>query len=434
MRRVVFAFVLALAFPATASAHATLESTTPSFRQELQRGPSVVRLHFDQQVKLLPGAIRVLNGVGTDFAGPARVSGTDVVASVRPLKLGAYTVRWQAISADSHVVSGVWTFGVRVPAPAVENAYGAGGPTTQEHVVRWIWFLGLALTIGALGLRLVVLRGLAVPRPLERRIAVAAGIGAVLALHGGIVAFSLRAEDALQLPFGRFLYGDLSPMAQTRFGVAFVTMTLVFALVLALVFLSWLLDRVDLQVPAFALAVVFAGGLSLSGHDAVDAGSSWKTEIADWVHLSAASLWVGALATMAALLWSGAPELRRIAFMRFSRLATVLIALVLGAGTYLAIVRLPHLADLWSTRYGVVLIVKVGLVCFALLWGAFHHFVVRPALDRADTGFLSRIGRSLVGESLVGMAVLLTAAVLVDSKPPARLTPTTQQGAAARVP
>ena len=52
------------------------------------------------------------------------------------------------ISADSHVVSGVWTFGVGVPAPAVENAYGAGGPTTEEHVVRWIWFLGLALTIG----------------------------------------------------------------------------------------------------------------------------------------------------------------------------------------------------------------------------------------------------------------------------------------------
>ena len=38
---------------------------------------------------------------------------------------------------------------------------------------------------------------------------------------------------------------------------------------------------------------------------------------------------------------------------------------------------------------------KIGLVCVALAWGAFHHFVVRPALDRADDGFLSRIGRSL---------------------------------------
>ena len=82
--------------------------------------------------------------------------------------------------------------------------------------------------------------------------------------------------------------------------------------------------------------------------------------------------------------------------------------------------RLPHLSDLWSQGYGRVLLVKLGLVCFALLWGAFHHTVVRPALDRADAGFLARIGRSLVGETLVGLAVLLLAAVLVDSKPPAR--------------
>jgi copper transport protein len=423
MRRVALVALVALAFPATAMAHATLEKTTPGFRQEVKQAPAEIRLHFDQRVKLIPGAVKVLSSDGKNHAGAARVEGTELVAPVSSLKTGAYTVRWHALSADSHVVSGVWTFGVRVPAPAVTDAYGAGGPTRTEDVVRWLWFLGLALTIGALGLRLIVLRGLSVPRPLERRIAVAAGLGCVAALQAGIAAFSLRAEDALQLPFGRFLYGDLSPLAQTRFGVAFVTMTLVFALVLALVYLSWLLDRVEFLVPAFALAVVFAGGLSVSGHDAVDPGSSWKTEIADWVHLSAASLWIGGLATMALLLWSGAPELRRAAFLRFSRLATVLIALVLAAGTYIAIVRLPHLSDLWSTSYGRVLVVKVSLVGCALLWGAFHHFVVVPAIERADLGFLSRIGRSLIGESMVGVAVLLVAAVLVDSKPPPRPAP-----------
>ncbi|HUZ82933.1 MAG TPA: CopD family protein [Gaiellaceae bacterium] len=420
MRRALPVLLLALTFPAAASAHATLESTTPTFGTEVQQGPAQIRLHFDQRVKLLPGAIKVLNGVGKNFAGPARVEGTSVVAPVRALKLGAYTVRWQAISADSHVVSGVWTFGVRIPAPSVSDAYGAGGPTRIEDIVRWVWFLGLALTIGALGLRLIVLRGLAVPPELERKIAVAAGLGAVVTLQAGIAAFSLRAEDALRLPFGKFLYGDLSPMTATRFGTAFVTMTLGFALVLALVFLSWLLDRVDFLVPAFILSLVLAGGLSLSGHDAVDPGSSWKTELADWVHISAASLWVGALGTMAALLWFGAPQLRREAFARFSRLATVLIALVLTAGIYLSIARLPHLRDLWAESYGQVLLVKIGLVCVALAWGGFHHFAVRPAIDRADTGLLSRIGRSLIGESLVGIAVLLVAAILVDSRPPAQ--------------
>jgi len=420
MRRLLLIGVVALAFPAVASAHATLRYTTPKFGTELQRGPTQIGLHFDQLVKVLPGSIKVMNGVGKQFALSSRTEGRSVVAAVRPLKLGAYTVRWRAISADSHVVSGVWTFGVRVPAPAVANAYGAGGPTTIEHLVRWLWFVGLALTIGSLGLRLIVLRGLAVPRALERRIVVASGLGAVISLQAGIAAFSLRSEDALQLPFSRFLYGDLSPMAATRFGQAFVVMTLGFALVLALLFLAWLLDRTDLLVPAFVLAVLFAGGLSWSGHDALDPGSSWKTAIADWVHIAAASIWIGGLATMVGLVWYGAPELRRQAFLNFSRMATVLIALVLAAGTYLSIVRLPHLHDLWTESYGRVLLVKIGLVCFALLWGAFHHFVVAPALERADTGFLTRIGRSLAGESLVGVAVLLVAAVLVDSKPPPR--------------
>jgi len=420
MRRMVVVIFAALAFPAAASAHATLRSTTPHFARELQRGPAVIALHFDQEVKILPGAIKVLNDKGRDFAGVARVEGTSVVAPVRKLPTGPYTVRWQAISADSHVVSGVWTFGVRVPAPPVTEAYGAAGPTDTEAVVRWIWFLGLALTLGALGFRLICLRGLEVPRALDRKIAVAAGLGCVVSLQAGIAAFSLRAEDALQLPFGRFLYGDLSPMAQTRFGEAFVTMTLGFALVLGLVYLAWLLDRVTFLVPAFVLSLVFVAGLSVSGHDAVDPGSSWKTEIADWVHLSGASLWIGGLATMGVLLWTGAPELRRPAFANFSQLATVTIALVLAAGTYLGIVRLPHLHDLWTTGYGQVLLVKLALVSLALLWGAFHKFVIGPALQRGDAGFLSRIGRSLIGESIVGMAVLLVAAVLVDAKPPPR--------------
>jgi copper transport protein len=423
MRRFAAVALVALAVPAAASAHATLRSTQPHFGKELRQGPTVIRLTFDQTVRILPGAVKVLNTRGRNFAVASNVQGTQLVARVKTLPAGAYTVRWQAISADSHVVSGVWTFGVRVKALPISEAYGAGGPTNTEAIVRWIWFLGLALTIGALGFRLICLRRLPVPRELDRKIAVAAGLGCVVSLQAGIAAFSLRAEDALQLPFGRFLYGDLSPMAQTRFGEAFVTMTLGFALVLGLVYLAWLLDRVVFLVPAFALSLVFVAGLSVSGHDAVDPGSSWKTEIADWVHLSGASLWIGGLATMAALLWFGAPELRRPAFANFSQLATVVIALVLAAGTYLGIVRLPHLSDLWTTGYGRVLIVKLAFVSLALLWGAFHKFVIGPALDRADGGFLSRIGRSLIGESIVGMAVLLVAAVLVDSKPPPRPVP-----------
>jgi putative copper resistance protein D len=169
---------------------------------------------------------------------------------------------------------------------------------------------------------------------------------------------------------------------------------------------------------AFAIALGFASGLSLSGHSAVDAGASWKSQLADWVHLSAASLWLGGLVTMLVAVWPVAPALRRVAFLRFSRFATVLVALIVCAGVYLSVLRLPHVSDLWTASYGHVLLVKLALVSVALAWGAFHHVIVRPALERGGDVLLGRVGRSLAGESLVGMAVLLAAAVLVDSAPP----------------
>jgi putative copper export protein len=175
-------------------------------------------------------------------------------------------------------------------------------------------------------------------------------------------------------------------------------------------------------VPALVLSLGLLSGLSFSGHDAVDPGSWVATEIADWVHISAASLWLGGLLSLA-VCWSAAADLRRAVFIRFSRLATVLVGLVLAAGTYLAIVRIPHLGDLWTQPYGVVLLVKICLVTAAVVWGGVHHFLVRPRLASADSGALGRIGRSLAGESMIGVAVLLAAAILVDSKPPPRPSP-----------
>jgi copper transport protein len=422
MRRLaLLGLLVALAVPAGAWAHATLKAESPCFQQELASGPRVVRLQFDQIVNL--PSIQVLDVHGVNHAGAAVVSGRNVRAPVARLPKGAYTVRWHILSSDGHVVSGVWTFGVGVAAPPPTEAYGATGPTRTEHVVRWLYFVALALTIGALGFRLIVLRGLAVPPALEKRVLLLAGAGVVGVLEVGIAAFLLRCEDVLQLPFGKYLYGDLSPISEgTRYGKAFVAMTLGFALVAAFVYLAWLLERTVLLVPAFLLAVGFAAGLSLSGHDAVDPGSSWKSELADWVHLVAVSLWIGGLVALVLAVWPAAPGLRRRVFVRFSRLATGLVALALAAGTYLAIVRLPAFHDLWRAGYGQVLLVKLALVSLALAWGAVHHFFVRPALARAGDGFLARVGRSVAGEAAVGIAVLLVAAILTDSKPPPQPT------------
>jgi copper transport protein len=412
MRRALLVTTLfALALPAEALAHATLERTSPGFEQRLQTSPRTVQLHFDQYIKALPRSVQLFSTRGAIPVARIRDDGLTLEANLPHLRKGGYTIRWHAMSGDGHVVSGVFTFGVRAPAPAPTAAFGASGPTRTEDVVRWLYFLSLAVLVGGLGFRLLVAR-----RRLPGRFFALTGIGAFATLNVGIAAFLLRAEDALQLPLGRLLYGDLSPIARTRFGTAFIVMTLGFALVTALLFLAWLTDRDVFLWPAFLVGLAFISGLSLSGHSAADRGSSWKSELADWAHLSAACLWIGGLVQLTLVVWPLLPDARRVTLLAFSRLATVCVGVLLLAGVYLSILRLPELNDLWTTGYGQVLLVKIGLVGLAFAWGGLHQLVAVPAAS--DGRLLPRLRASLVGESMVGMIVLLVAAVLVNAKPP----------------
>ena len=410
-RALLVATVCVLALPAQAFAHATLERTSPVFEQRLPVSPRTVTLHFDQYIERLPHAIRLYSARGELAVPRIRDKGRDLVATVPQLRAGGYTIRWHALSGDGHVVSGVFTFGVRAKAPAPTAAFGASGPTRTEDVVRWLYFLSLALLVGGLGFRLLVAR-----RPLPGRFFAIVGFGAFATLNVGIAGFLLRAEDALQLPFGRLLYGDLSPIVRTRFGTAFIAMTLGFAAVAALVFLAWLTDRDVFLWPAFLVGLGFASGLSLSGHSAADAGSSWTSELADWAHLSAAILWIGGLLQLVAVVWPLLPEARRATLLAFSRLATVCVGVLLAAGVYLSILRLPQLDDLWTTGYGQILLVKISLVALAFAWGGLHQLRAVPVVARGGT--LPRLRASIAGESMVGMIVLLVAAILVNANPP----------------
>ncbi|TML72832.1 MAG: hypothetical protein E6G11_04485, partial [Actinobacteria bacterium] len=295
------------------------------------------------------------------------------------------------------------------------EAVGASGTTWKDDAARWGLFAALALVIGPLLFRLVILRG-AVPPALEHRFHLLTTVATFSAINVGIAAFVIRASNALQLPFGDLIYGDLEPFAQkTRAGEAFLVMTFGLGTVAGLLLLAWVFDRLDLRWPALLLSIALASGLSFSGHQATEPNSSWLSEIADWLHLVAASVWVGGVVTLAFVVWPLAPRLRRRAFLGFSRIAVVLVGVMVLAGAYLALVRLPEVSDLWQTRYGQLLLVKSAIVFLALSWGGFHHMFVRP---RLEAGEQPRVRPSLIGESTVAIVVLLVAAVLANGAPP----------------
>lgn len=420
MRRTLpVALLAALVLPGSAAAHATLIHATPGEQSRLEVAPTEIVLRYDQAVTPPPDAIVVLAADGRRLSGPVTRAraGTELRTRVRGLAVGEpYTVRWRELSADGHIGTGVFTFGVGVEPPPPTEAVGASGLTWRDDLARWALFASLALLVGVVGIRLLVLPRIVDPR-VERRVHLLGTAGAVAALNAGLAGFVIRSANALQVSGVDLLYADLSPFAEsTRFGIAFLVTTLGFGVCLAILVVSWALDRPQLRWPAFLLALALVWGYPLSGHQATEPNASVLGQVADWVHLVAAMLWVGGVLTLAIVVWPAGPELRRAAFLRFSRLAIGLVGLLVVAGTVVAIERLPAVAHLWETGYGQILLVKVGLVAVALAWGGFHHAFVRPRLERGEG--VRGLRRSLLGESAVAIAVLLAAAVLVNGSPP----------------
>ena len=342
--------------------------------------------------------------------------GTVIQVSVEGLVRGeAYTVR-----GGSSPLTGTSAPASTPSASASTTAADRGGRRLRDDVARRRRALGAVrlprAALGVVGIRLLVLPRTVDPR-VERRVHLLGTLGAVAAVNAGIVGFVIRSANALQVSGVDLLYADLSPFAEsTRFGNAFLATTLGFGACLTILAVAWVLDRPGLRWPAFLLALALVWSYPLSGHQATEPNASVVGQVADWVHLVTAMLWVGGVLTLAVVVWPLAPDLRRTAFLRFSRIAIGLVAALVVAGTVVAIERLPAVSDLWETSYGQILLAKVALVLVALAWGGIHHTFVRPRLKRGER--TPGVGRSLLGDSAVAMAVLLVAAVLVNGAPP----------------
>ncbi len=150
--------ILALSAP-PAGAHATVVRTVPADGAALEAAPGEVRMRFTEPVDLAPGALRLLdaNGRELDTPRPTHAGGdrtTAVLELPRGLGDGAYIVAWRVTSADSHPVSGAFSFTVGDATEAV--LYAEGGPSRAVEIAhgiaRGIAFLGLALAVGGAGL------------------------------------------------------------------------------------------------------------------------------------------------------------------------------------------------------------------------------------------------------------------------------------------
>lgn len=365
-----------------ASAHAALRATDPEDGSVLKSAPRDITLTFTESVGLLEDSFRVLDPDGRRLrtGEPEHARGGAETARVTlPAKLaeGTYTVAWRVVSADSHPVSGAFTFSVG--KPSLTTATVDTGPTEDPatkslyNIARYLAYLAVALLIGTATF-------MAVCRPPDAPVLhrlLKAGwwtlLGATLALL------------VLRAPYesGEGPLGALSADSVTRTLTGRPGEVLLARLALLLVAALYLLRLARLRKPFGWAGAPLAVGLAVTWAAGEHASAGIQVPVAmtsSALHLLATAVWLGGLTALLVTLYRA--RLTPAAVTRFSRVAFVSVTVLVVTGVYQSWRGLGSWDALTGTTYGRLLTLKLAAV--ALLLGA-------AALSRRWTARLATV-------------------------------------------
>lgn len=457
--------LLLLALAPSASAHAVLESSTPSSGQVLASGLAArtVELVFDEPVVIRTGCVQVLaaDGHRVDFARAShpRGDGRRVAVAVRDnLAAGTYLVLWRVVSADSHPVSGSFTFSIG-HVGSVARASGSQNSTAVAVMLvssRLLSYVGVLGLVGGL-----VFLYWCWPAGTEarrgRRLLTVAGVAAAVS---AVVSVGVQAADDTGAGLGAaFDVASVRALLATQFGHAHLARL---GLLLGLAAAARRPGRPGpLRLLATAvMSVGLLGTVAAEGH----AGASGLLSVmmtVDVLHLAAAACWLGGLAMLlgaaipaaraaamvtaavpaAVLVGAGSPAVgpagpaaatRRgvpgppdrvgsapamtSAVRRFSAIALSCVTVLVVSGVVQAWRQVGELGALTGTAYGRLLLAKVALLLVILAAAAFSRAAVHSRLVRSEPRLVV-LSRTVLIELVVAVLVLAVTSVLVGSTP-----------------
>ena len=449
-RRLIIAALLLLVTPAIVFAHARLLRSTPSARALLKSSPSSIRLVFSEMpMAAVSRILLVAPNSGAVPLGAVRVDPADhhaIVASVPvPLDSGTYMVHWSTAASDGHPATGSFTFTIvrARPSSPTESATAPGVPTqkmpastrggrTNDAVqfalgapmwmARWIGFVALFFLIGAVSFRYVILGRIPAPQlESDEAFRHVATIG--VATAGMIAAVVLLITSVIKL------YGETVAMLEfpartillaTSWGWAWLAQMA--ACVLAVIAFggahrsgnnrgSWVLAAI--------CALILAVTPALTGH-AIGSDEALFAVPLDVLHVLAGSAWLGTLAMILFVGISAAAKTpggisigSRVASLvnAFSPLALICGGAVVATGIATSLLHLEPISRLWTSAYGMTLIVKLALVSLLLSVGTWNWRRVKPNLGGPEGVMALRFSAKL--ELTASMLVLAVTAFLV---------------------
>ena len=444
VRRIALAVVLVLVAPSILFAHAKLVWSHPSAGERLTASPSSIRLVFSETPMVAVSRVYLLGSHGDTLRlGAVHVDRADahaVVADlIAPLLPGSYAVHWSAAGSDGHASQGIFRFTmvagpVAFPSAQLQSPESSGGAHFGDHdqgvadmaafsvplaIGRWLGFLALFSLIGAVAFRYAILDRLSPPADASDPFAHIASVGA--ATFGLFAAVVLVISTVIRLYAESMAISDVplgTMLLHTGWGGAWLAQMLA-CLVAIIAFRIAHRGRHAGWRSALVCALVLAATPALTGH-AIGSDEALFAVPLDILHVLAGSVWVGTLSMIvfvgigAAAKTPGTIGLgTRVAGMinRFSPIALICGGTVMATGVIASLLRLRPLSRLWTSGYGVTLIVKLAFVVLLFVVGAWNWRRIKPTLG-IDAA-LPPLARSARLELLTGAMVLAVTAILV---------------------
>ncbi|WP_420118658.1 copper resistance CopC/CopD family protein [Micromonospora sp.] len=411
------ALLLAPAGPA--SAHAVLSSSSPVASSVVPSAPSEVVLTFSESVRKVPDKVRVIAPDGSRAdRGEPRFEGSVVTIGVDPAgPQGTYLVSYRVISADSHPVSGAFTYSVGAPStpPTDSGSDSRADPVVGVgvKVTKYLGYAGLLLVVGPA----LVLAALW-PLRLSRR-----GPARLLWSGVGLLAVATVAEVWLQVPYtaGGGLFDVTGEGLSEVLGSGYGTAHLIrLGLLVAAVFLLRPLTRGPVgRTDGIILTGLGVAGLftwPLAGHPAASPAPAVSV-LVDAVHLGSMAVWLGGLVMLAGFLLRRADERELGAILPiWSRWAALAVAALLLAGVVQGLIEVASVEALTGTTYGRLLLAKIGLFALVVAVAAYSRQLVRRRTAAARP---VPVRRAVWVELAITAVILGVTATLVQT-PPAR--------------
>ncbi|MFD8790312.1 copper resistance D family protein [Streptomyces vinaceus] len=324
-------------------------------------------------------------------------------------------------------------------------------PATWRVLTKAGYFMGLSGAIGATVTYAASVRpslgeatshGDDVEVTRRRTATYLAWAGVVLLVAGYFQLAGRVARAGKGMPFGDALsparIGDFlrAPAAKDAWiaqGTIYLVQNIVLLLASA-VLIALFLPRARRHVNAMALTAVPLS-LAVTLIAAVPATAPKNADkvldlVFDQVHIVSGVVWIGGLAFLAALatarrrLGQSAGLLWADIWRRFSLVALVCVGAVLTSGLWLSWKHVGSVSQLWTTTYGLFVLVKILLVLAMVTAGAVNQFWLMPRIVKArrddDASSLLHLTlrhfpKVVWGEVVLGIAVLAVVPFLSGS-------------------